>query len=105
MVSGTASISESMRIKPVEERCPESFLAEIEIHVGLEGSKGRWLAHQAGNTFLHLELCNGGYVFPAETPHTFEKIYFSKRFFSPLDRGASSHLKGICFVCSGWLYS
>lgn len=76
-VSGIASISESMRVKPAGELCPESFLAETEIHVGLEGSEGKWLAHQAGNTSSHLELCNCGYVFPTETPHTFEKIYFS----------------------------
>lgn len=100
-VSGIASISESMRIKPVEERCPESFLAEIEIHVALKEAKGDGLPTKLGIHPCTLSCTTVVMCFQQRLPIPLKRSICQP----PLDREASSHLKGICFMCSGWLYS
>lgn len=75
-VSGIANISESMRRKCAGEWCPESFLAETQTHVGLEGSERRRLARYAENTALHLELLSCGHVLPTQPPTALWKDLF-----------------------------
>lgn len=100
-VSGIANISESTGRKCAGERCPGSFLAETQTHVGLEGSEGRRLAPPCWEDSLAPRVAQLGSCAPNIAPQCPLKRSIFQLL---LDGEVSSHLRGICFVCARQLH-